>query len=308
MKEFTSYSEQFFAGQRGLSYKSAQQVIPIVQKFVPVRSVCDVGCGVGTWLRAFLEAGVHDVLGVDGCYVDNYLLEIPGSAFYRADLRQALRLDRSFDLAMSIEVAEHLPESRSISFVEDLTRLAPVVLFSAAIPRQGGTNHINEQWQSHWAAIFARYDFVSCDVLRPLIWDNAEIARWYRQNILLFCRRDFLPEVPRLTPGQDGGSPLSVVHPQQYLEIWGELNVRASWRLFVRALQRAIHRRGERLRRALQAAVDQRDPEVVRLHKRSIQNFVTARIQEDSTRTEADPTAESVPLEQAKSGSAPRSN
>ena len=246
MKKFASYSETFFVGQRDLSYKSAQQVIPIVQQFVPISSVCDVGCGVGTWLRAFHEAGVQDIIGVDGYYVDKSLLEIPHFAFHEADLRQPLRLGRSFDMAMSVEVAEHLPESRSISFVQDLTRLAPVVLFSAAIPGQGGTDHINEHWQSYWATIFAQHDFVTCDALRPLIWDNANIARWYRQNILLFCRRDFLPKVPRLTPREEAGSPLSVVHPQQYLEIWDEVNVHRSWQLFSRALQRALHRRVER--------------------------------------------------------------
>jgi SAM-dependent methyltransferase len=249
MKAATSYSEEFFVGQKDLSYKSAQQLVPIVQQFVPIGSVCDVGCGVGTWLRAFREAGVQDIIGVDGYYVDKNLLEIPDSAFHEADLRHPFRLDRSFDFAMSVEVAEHLPQSRSISFVEDLTRLAPVVLFSSAIPGQGGTDHINEQWQSHWAAIFADHDFVTCDVLRPLIWDNANIARWYRQNILLFCRRDFLPKVPRLTPREDNASPLSVVHPQQYLEIWDEVNVHKSLQLFSRALQRALHRRVERILR-----------------------------------------------------------
>src|ERR1700732_4804002 len=123
IKEFTSYSDAFFVGQKGLSYQSARQVIPIIRQFVPVGSVCDVGCGVGTWLRAFREAGVQDVVGLDGCYVDKKLLEIPGSAFHEADLRRPLRLDRSFDIAMSIEVAEHLPGTRSISFVKDLTRL-----------------------------------------------------------------------------------------------------------------------------------------------------------------------------------------
>ena len=254
IKEFTSYSDAFFVGQKDLSYQSARQVIPIIRQFVPVGSVCDVGCGVGTWLRAFREAGVQDILGLDGHYVDKNLLEVPGAVFHEADLRQPLRLDRSFDLAMSIEVAEHLPESRSLSFVEDLTRLAPVVLFSAAIPRQGGTAHINEQWQSHWAAIFAQCGFATCDVLRPIIWDNADIARWYRQNIFLFCRRDFLSEVPRLNNGPDNTLPLSIVHPQQYLEIWEELNVRRSWQLFTGALQRALHRREKRLLLAWRSA------------------------------------------------------
>jgi hypothetical protein len=202
---------------------------------------------------------VQDIVGLDGYYVDKNLLEIPASAFHEADLRQPLHLDRSFEIAISIEVAEHLPESRSVSFVEDLTRLAPVVLFSAAIPRQGGTDHINEQWQSYWAAIFAHYGFVTCDVLRPLLWNNAKIARWYRQNMLLFCCRDFLLEVPRLTARQDDTMPLSVVHPQQYLEIWDEVDVRGSLRLFSRAFQRAVLRRVEKLLLARRAMLGMKD-------------------------------------------------
>jgi 2-polyprenyl-3-methyl-5-hydroxy-6-metoxy-1,4-benzoquinol methylase len=247
MKGTISYDAEFFASQKGLSYRSAQQVIPIIQSFIPINSVCDVGCGVGTWLRAFREAGVQDVFGIDGNYVDKRFLEISETAFYEADLRQPLGLNRTFDLAISLEVAEHLPESRSAGLVGDLTRLAPAVLFSAAIPRQGGTDHINEQWQSYWAAIFEQHNFVTCDVLRPLIWNNANIARWYRQNMLLFCRSDFLPKAPRLTPRQEGGLPLSVVHPQQYVEIWDEVNVPRSWQLLSRALQRAVQRRVERL-------------------------------------------------------------
>jgi SAM-dependent methyltransferase len=246
-KKSAAYSAQFFVGQKTLSYQSARQVVPIIQQFVPVRSVCDVGCGVGTWLRAFHEAGIQDVTGLDGNYVDKKLLEIPRTAFHEADLRQPLRLDRTFDLAVSIEVAEHLPESRGASFVEDLTRLAPVVLFSAAIPRQGGTAHINEQWQSYWAKLFTDLDFVTCDVLRPIIWNNSEIARWYRQNILLFCRRDFLSELPSLTATEGRSLPLAVVHPQQYLEIWDEVNVRGSVQLLERALKRALYRRIEKL-------------------------------------------------------------
>lgn len=241
------YSRAFFVAQRDRSYHSAQHIVPIIRQIAPIHSVCDVGCGLGMWLRAFLEAGVEDIVGVDGNWVDTDSLIIPASAFQRADLRESFRLDRRFDLAMSIEVAEHLPESRSSSFVEDLTQLAPLVLFSAAIPRQGGTNHINEQWQDYWAAIFAKYDFEACDVVRPLIWNKTEIARWYRQNIILFCRGDFLQNVPSLTAGTTNSLPLSVVHPQQYTEIWNELNVRESLQLLAGALRRQVRHRVQKL-------------------------------------------------------------
>jgi Methyltransferase domain len=242
-----AYSKAFFVAQKDRSYNSAKHIVPLIRQIASIHSVCDVGCGLGMWLRVFLEAGVEDIVGADGHWVDTDSLIIPVSAFHHADLRESFRLDRRFDLAISIEVAEHLPESRSASFVEDLTRLAPLVLFSAAIPRQGGTDHINEQWQSCWAAVFARYDFEACDVVRPLIWNNTEIARWYRQNIILFCRRDFLQNVPGLTGPTANGLPLSVVHPQQYTEIWNEMDVRESMQLFAGALRRYLRRSVQQL-------------------------------------------------------------
>lgn len=258
------YSKAFFVAQKDASYNSARHIVPLIRQIAPIHSVCDVGCGLGTWLRVFLEAGVEDIVGVDGNFVNDDSLVIPVSNFHRADLREAFHLDRCFDLAISIEVAEHLPESRSTSFVKDLTRLAPLVLFSAAIPRQGGTNHINEQWQSYWAAIFAKYDFDACDVLRPLIWNNAEIARWYRQNIILFCRHDFLQNVPGLTASAGNALPLSVVHPQQYTEIWNEINIRGSLQLLARAVERHIRRSLRKFPRAVRNALGR--------FRRSLQN------------------------------------
>jgi hypothetical protein len=131
------------------------------------------------------------------------------------DLRHRISLARSFDLAISLEVAEHLPESRAESFVEDLTRLAPMVLFSAAIPGQGGRDHVNEQWQTYWAAMFSQHDYTLCDFLRPKIWNNRRIAYWYRQNILLFCNRRSLETFPELEHSPHSLR-LSLVHPEQF--------------------------------------------------------------------------------------------
>jgi hypothetical protein len=87
---------------------------------------------------------------------------------------------------LSLEVAEHLPPERAQSFVADLVALAPAVLFGAAIPGQGGVNHLNEQWQSYWAAHFASHGYASFDVVRPAIWNDAAIPAWYRQNAVLY--------------------------------------------------------------------------------------------------------------------------
>jgi trans-aconitate methyltransferase len=193
------YDAEFYQSQRGGSHSSAQEIVPLILDLLSVKSVCDVGCGEGTWLRVFRAHKVVDIVGIDGDYVAKDRLQIPDASFQSMDLRKRISLERSFDLAVSLEVAEHLPESRAASFVEDLTRLAPIVLFSAAIPGQGGTGHVNEQWHSYWIALFSRYDYQLCDALRPKIWNRRDrIASWYRHNIMLFCSRSVLKELPRL--------------------------------------------------------------------------------------------------------------
>lgn len=202
-----AYDRAFYLDQAAGSARSASVIVPLLHELLPVRSVCDVGCGVGTWLRCWLDEGAADVLGIDGDHVSRDQLLIPGDNFCAADLRQPLPCDRRFDLAMSLEVAEHLPPTRAESFVADLASLAPVVLFSAAIPGQGGTQHVNERWQSYWASLFAREGFVVVDALRPRIWHDERIDYWYRQNILLFCRHGAI---------ETSALPLDVVHPEQF--------------------------------------------------------------------------------------------
>jgi SAM-dependent methyltransferase len=242
----TQYDQNFFSTQSAWSFPSASAVVPIVSELVPIKSVCDVGCGIGTWLRVWKELGLEDIYGIDGGYVDRAQLMIDPSDFHAHDLTQRVSIDRQFDLAMSTEVAEHLPPERASSFVEDLTKLAPLVLFSAAIPMQGGVNHINEQWQDFWAEIFSRYNFEVFDVLRPRIWNDHRVARWYRQNAFLYCRRDSIHRFPRLASATSK-LPLSVVHPKQYIDSRNEIDTRTALRLTGKAVARAIKRRLGRL-------------------------------------------------------------
>ena len=163
------YSSRFFDNRQDGSLLSAREVVPLVLGMIKVKSVIDVGCGTGTWLSVFKDNQVYDFMGVDGDYLDKTSLLIPEDKFLSFDLREPLRLDREFDLVVSLEVAEHLPEKYAEGFVESLTRLGPVVMFSAAIPYQGGVNHVNEQWQDYWQKLFKKTDFVTADYLRPRI-------------------------------------------------------------------------------------------------------------------------------------------
>lgn len=202
---------------------SAALVVPMVLEFVPAASVVDIGCGIGTWLTEFKAAGVQDYLGVDGDYVSPDQLLIDRERFVPCDLSQPLGLDRRFDLASCLEVAEHLPAASAPTLVDSLVRLSPAVLFSAAIPHQPGSHHVNEQWPEYWHALFAQRDYVAVDALRRQLWRKTDVARWYRQNLLFFVDRRALPRYPHLQAvfEADGDvPPLSLVHPEHYLDLY----------------------------------------------------------------------------------------
>jgi SAM-dependent methyltransferase len=206
----TPYDPQFYEEQHTGSLRSAKAIAPLVCEQFEVSSVVDVGCGVGTWLVAFADAGASDVLGLDGDYVDRSQLHIPAASFAAVDLTCPPALSRRFDLAISMEVAEHLDERYADGFIDFLTSLSDVVLFSAAIPGQGGVEHVNEQWQGYWAQKFAGHDFQPLDLVRPAVWNRSDVEWFYAQNTLVYVHRDV---EPRITPHQ---MPLDVVHPRAW--------------------------------------------------------------------------------------------
>src|SRR5437868_4403150 len=163
------YDKKFYAGKDEGSYRSAMVVLPLVFSSIAPSSVVDLGCGTGTWLRAADELGVHDYLGYDGPHVTQ--LSIPQTQFRVADLTRPIPAERKFDLAICCEVAEHLPESAAATVVASLTSLSDDVLFSAAIPRQGGVHHVNERWPDYWQVLFVGRNYSAYDFIRPQIWN-----------------------------------------------------------------------------------------------------------------------------------------
>lgn len=219
----TPYTTEFYNEQRTNSRRSAEEIVPTLVELIAPRSVVDVGCGVGPWLSVFRDHGVEDVFGIDGSYVDPDLLEIPKERFFPADLSQPVSLARTFDLAISLEVAEHLPASSAAVFIESLTKLAPVIFFSAAIPHQGGIDHINEQWPDYWASLFAEKGFVPVDSIRTKFWTNPNVEHCYSQNGILYVRQDKVSGFPKLDLSLAVTSPLPLVHPLLFLEVYEEL-------------------------------------------------------------------------------------
>ncbi|MEI6790924.1 MAG: methyltransferase domain-containing protein [Myxococcaceae bacterium] len=210
------YTRNFYSGISRDGDKSAEVTVPLILSLYKPQSIIDVGCGPGNWLRAFHQAGIQDYKGIDGEWFRKEQLVIPPDNFSSVDLSRAFSFERNYDLALSLEVAEHLPESSADTFIKCLCQLAPAVIFSAAIPGQGGTLHLNEQWSDYWVRKFAANNFQAFDSLRPLLWSNPSVQAHYAQNILVFVRKGCLQVCfPSERAVQDPKS-LRVVHPSLF--------------------------------------------------------------------------------------------
>lgn len=215
------YDASYYSSLRLGMQTSARRVAPLLVDLFAPDSVVDVGCGPGEWLAAFREQGVDDVLGIDGAHVDQESLAIPAERFLRHDLCQPLQLDRRFDLVLCLEVAEHLPAEAADVLVESLARLGDIVVFSAAIPHQGGEHHVNEQWPQYWEQRFQARGYAPRDILRWQVWDDPHVEWWYAQNLAVFTGATMRAHDAG-SAAQDRPALPPVVHPRLYLELCEE--------------------------------------------------------------------------------------
>ncbi|MDB0041029.1 class I SAM-dependent methyltransferase [Algibacter sp.] len=174
--------------------RAPKKIVPEIIKILNPKSVVDFGCGIGTFLNVFKQYDVKDILGLDGPWANKSLLfkYIDAEEFQECNLEEEIKLSKKYDLVLSLEVAEHLSIDSADMFVQNLINSGNVILFSAAIPNQGGQNHINEQWLTYWEAKFLKHNYVIHDIIRPLFWDDPEIFWWYKQNMVLVTPKNFM--------------------------------------------------------------------------------------------------------------------
>ncbi len=225
---------------------SAEQIISVVVNTLnlTIDSAVDVGCGSGTWLNVLKkQEKLKNIKGIDGQWVDRNFLIIPDEDFIEADLSTTLlKFSYKFDLAISLEVAEHLAPERAEAFIDYLTDLSDLVLFSAAIPFQGGTNHLNERWPNYWAELFEKHEFVPLDIIRPEIWNDQKIRIPYRQNTILYVHKNKISELD-IPYGLSGKPILPLVYPDVYLKFADPTIKRLFWKGVVRrALIKSVKR------------------------------------------------------------------
>ncbi len=203
------YGGDFHTSRNADTKYDADRILSIVyREFTGLNRVIDVGCGVGTFLCAAKAHGATHIMGLDGDWVNRSELVISSTAFQSVDLTKLPPINETYDLAINLEVAEHLPLESAEHFIQWLCNLAPVILFSAAIPGQGGVGHQNEAWLSYWVGLFEKWGFRPLDLIRPVIWDDKNIHFWYRQNTVIFIKNT-KPNQIRST-----NIPIDIVHPE----------------------------------------------------------------------------------------------
>ena len=194
------------------NFRAAQKVLPGIIEEYKVKSILDVGTGIGTWLKVAEENGVSDFLGIDGSWVNREQLKIAGRNFKECDLREKFNLQREFDLIICLEVAEHLPEESADILVESMVQHGRLILFSAAIPGQGGQNHLNEQSPSFWSQKFEKHGYTFYDLVRPRIWKDVDIEWWYRQNMFLVSKEKLMTDSMNINDNM-------YIHPELFFSV-----------------------------------------------------------------------------------------
>jgi SAM-dependent methyltransferase len=205
------YEKSMYDSRDALTRYPAQEIISkYLEEFGKVNSAIDVGCGVGTFLSVLKDKGCENIKGIDGPWVEADLLEIDSEYFEVVDLAGKLVAVEKFDLAICLEVAEHVPENNANELVAFLCNSGKFVLFSAAIPGQGGENHINEQWQEYWRQKFRDNGYEARDLIREKIWGDPKIPYWYSQNLLVYSNESNF--------GKHQMAPqfINLVHPKNY--------------------------------------------------------------------------------------------
>jgi SAM-dependent methyltransferase len=183
------YDSEFYAHSDAVHAPMYDRLAESIAARLEPASVLDVGCGTGRILARLAARGIS-VKGIEGSR--HAVAASPvADVIVRSNLEHGVPEVGRFDLCMCIEVAEHLPARVAPTLVEGLTRASDRVLFTAAVPGQGGTHHVNEQPRSYWERMFADRGFELAplgDAIRDDLRDIPEPA-WMHENLMVFERR-----------------------------------------------------------------------------------------------------------------------
>lgn len=191
----SDYTPQWFNARAARADADAMFMVPEIACATGTypASVLDLGCGDGAMLCWWRRMGATSRVGVDQFGPDDWARDGQG-LHVRHDLMQPLDLGRRFDLAVCLEVAEHLPESAADTLIDTIVTHSDRVVFSAAPPGQGGTGHLNEKPWEWWSEKWSARGWVAQDILRHRL--DPRVSPWFRANTVLLSRHGHEVRVP----------------------------------------------------------------------------------------------------------------
>jgi SAM-dependent methyltransferase len=162
----------------------------LMQKYAPL-TVSDLGCATGLYLVPFVAKGIK-AYGYDNSNIASNASLLSDGIVRCVDVTSTEFVpDEKCDLAICLEVLEHIPEEKAEAAIRALTIMSDRIIFSAAIPGQGGVGHINCQYKPYWIKLFRKYGF------EPNFIATGEIAfemsksihmGWFTQNVMVMER------------------------------------------------------------------------------------------------------------------------
>ena len=211
------YDKGYYKKHQDGSYQSASRILRFLKTLLHFETVIDFGCGMGTWGVAAKELGARRYIGIDQHKYDISYMQIDSSEYWENNLQLPIYIEHCYDLAICVEVAEHIPEDSVNTLIDNICLGSEIVLFSAALPYQGGTGHINEQSCSYWVNKFLIRGYKPIDCIRPTFWNDEQVEVWYRNNCILYVTEKASERIKAHLPAIS--FPTDIVHPQMLTRI-----------------------------------------------------------------------------------------
>lgn len=165
----------------------------IFELFHP-KSILEFGCGDGNLTRVLQKEGIS-ITALDGFSQPDFS-KFRNISFHKLDLNNVETVNnfiktngKKYDLAICMEVAEHLKPEVSENLIEWLASSADRVIFSASVTMQGGEGHINCRNRLFWNDLFEKKSFFLNDVIRKSIRKFPDVGIWYRLNTLVYEKK-----------------------------------------------------------------------------------------------------------------------
>ena len=165
----------------------------VVKELPPIASAVDLGCGVGLCMRPLKDMGIK-VKGIDcSAAVLKKIVKDMSDLIEYGDLGAPLSFGKKYDLAVCVEVAEHLRQESATILIDNIDKTgAKFLLFSAAAPGQGGTGHVNEREREYWEQLLNEKSFRCDDKITKkvvnAISEYKDLVPWLIDNVVVYTR------------------------------------------------------------------------------------------------------------------------